>query len=84
MCLECWGLRQECWRVWEHSGQMSICAGDSGGTVEAGVQRGEARGRGTNQKRRQRLMWRGSGHGRESRVQKMFRIPILLPPVSGQ
>nr|KAF6369416.1 hypothetical protein mMyoMyo1_010754 [Myotis myotis] len=42
--------------------RCALCAGDSAGTVEAGVQR--SGGKGTNQKRRQGLTWQGSGNGR--------------------
>lgn len=47
--------------------RCALCAGDFSGTVEVGVQRGEAGGRGTSPKRRQGLIRQGSGDGEEGR-----------------
>lgn len=62
--------------------RCAFCAGDSGSTVGAGVQRDEARARGPI-RREDGLIWQGSGTGREGRVWKTFRIPILLPKPMG-
>lgn len=53
--------------LWNTEDRCALCAGDFSGTVEGGVQRGEAGGGGTSPKRRQGLIRQGSRDGGEGR-----------------